>query len=69
MHVPLYIGNMDTRFDVAIRLNADQNQRLEAELKRLKRTMPGVGWTRSAVVRMALEQYLTADDDREAAAS
>lgn len=48
----------EDRLDVAVRLQGPLSKRLDAEVDRLKAEQPGPGWTRSGVMRMALELYL-----------
>ncbi len=48
----------EDRLDVAVRLQGPLSKRLDAEVERLKAEQPGPGWTRSGVMRMALELYL-----------
>lgn len=42
---------------VGVRLPADLAGQLDREIKRLKGTHPGVGWSDAGVLRMALIRY------------
>lgn len=53
---------------LTIPMKPDLLDRLQAEVERLQRDVPGVGWTRVGVIRMALERYL-ADENRPGVAA
>tara|TARA_R110000824_G_C15137672_1_gene669681 strand:- start:367 stop:555 length:189 start_codon:yes stop_codon:yes gene_type:complete len=44
--------------DVRARVPRELRERLDAEVKRMQREMPGVAWNQSAVIRRCLEQGL-----------
>jgi hypothetical protein len=52
------------RMDVAVRLSDELREALDDEIERLEKRDPWVGWTASAVMRLALQLYLKEPDRR-----
>tara|TARA_R100000963_G_scaffold12998_1_gene9397 strand:- start:757 stop:948 length:192 start_codon:yes stop_codon:yes gene_type:complete len=51
--------------DVRARVPQELRDRLDAEVERMKRMMPGVAWNHSAVIRRCLEEGLPGMEVRD----